>query len=95
MCPSFMACVDVRRFVVVWITRFWGRIFIEGGDWVSLRESKLRLMRLGNGSGLLMGEIGGVVFSDCRGGGMVDAAVSNTVEVKLMRVRVPPPAPIF
>ena len=27
-----------------------------------------------------------------RGGGMVDATVSNTVEVKLMRVRVSPPA---
>ena len=27
-----------------------------------------------------------------RGGGMVDAMVSNTIEVKLMRVRVSPPA---
>lgn len=28
-----------------------------------------------------------------RGGGMVDAAVSKTAKVKLVRVRVPPPAP--
>lgn len=32
-------------------------------------------------------------YSIGRGGGMVDAAVSKTAKVKLVRVRVPPPAP--
>ena len=34
-----------------------------------------------------------VLFLAGRGGGMVDAVVSNTIGVKPVRVRVPPPAP--